>query len=60
MPMTLPLTRIDYIWSAGGVVPAATRVVCGGVSDHCMVIAELQVSDGSVPSLKQGFAGLNV
>jgi vancomycin resistance protein VanJ len=56
IPIVLPLTRIDYVWTTGGVVPAATRVVCGGVSDHCMVIAELRISDRSVPSLDQGFA----
>jgi vancomycin resistance protein VanJ len=45
-----PLIRVDYIWSAGGVVPAATRVVCGTGSDHCMVIAEVQVGAGAVPA----------
>jgi len=50
IPITLPLTRIDYIWSAGGVVPAATRVACGGESDHCMVIADLEIGGGSAQS----------
>ena len=45
--ITLPLTRIDYIWSTGGVLPAATRVVCGGASDHCMVIADVRFGHGS-------------
>jgi endonuclease/exonuclease/phosphatase (EEP) superfamily protein YafD len=44
IPLTLPLTRIDYIWSAGGVIPAAARVACGGVSDHCMVVADVRVA----------------
>jgi vancomycin resistance protein VanJ len=48
--ITLPLIRIDYIWSAGGVVPAATRVACGGGSDHCMVIADVRVRDGKTRS----------
>jgi endonuclease/exonuclease/phosphatase (EEP) superfamily protein YafD len=50
IPIALPLTRIDYIWSAGGVVPAAARVACGGGSDHCMVIADVQIGDGSAQS----------
>ena len=50
VPIALPLTRIDYIWSAGGVVPAATWVACGSESDHCMVIADVQVGDGSTQS----------
>jgi endonuclease/exonuclease/phosphatase family metal-dependent hydrolase len=51
IPIALPLVRIDYIWSAGGVVPAATRVACSSESDHCMVIADVQVGDGSTQSL---------
>jgi vancomycin resistance protein VanJ len=40
----LPLVRIDYVWSRGGVLPASARVVCGsGVSDHCALVAELRV-----------------
>jgi vancomycin resistance protein VanJ len=56
IPIVLPLTRIDYIWSAGGVVPAATRVACGGASDHCMVIADVQIDDGGAQGLRHGFA----
>jgi vancomycin resistance protein VanJ len=52
----LPLARIDYIWSTGGVVPVATKVACGDASDHCMVIADVQFGNTSAPSLKQGFA----
>jgi endonuclease/exonuclease/phosphatase (EEP) superfamily protein YafD len=44
----IPLIRIDYVWSAGGVVPAAARVACASRSDHCMVIADLQVGDSAV------------
>lgn len=39
-----PLVRIDYVWSAGGVAPAASFVSCSvGGSDHCMVVADLTV-----------------
>jgi endonuclease/exonuclease/phosphatase (EEP) superfamily protein YafD len=48
VPISLPFLRIDYIWSADGVVPTATQVVCGSVSDHCMVVAEMQITDGAV------------
>lgn len=48
LPIPFPLIRIDYIWSTGGIVPAAARVACGSGSDHCMVIAELQVGAGAV------------
>jgi endonuclease/exonuclease/phosphatase family metal-dependent hydrolase len=50
IPIVPPLTRIDYIWSAGGVVPVAARVACGNNSDHCMVIVDVQVGDGSAQS----------
>lgn len=50
IPIMPPLTRIDYIWSAGGVVPAAARVECGNTSDHCMVIADVRLGDDSAPS----------
>jgi endonuclease/exonuclease/phosphatase (EEP) superfamily protein YafD len=37
-----PLVRIDYIWSNGGVAPAAAHVICDfGGSDHCAVVADL-------------------
>jgi endonuclease/exonuclease/phosphatase (EEP) superfamily protein YafD len=40
-----PLVRIDYVWSSGGVVPAATRVDCdNGGSDHCIVVADLHIT----------------
>jgi vancomycin resistance protein VanJ len=42
-PISFPLIRIDYVWSGGGVVPAATRVACGNGSDHCLVVADVQV-----------------
>jgi endonuclease/exonuclease/phosphatase (EEP) superfamily protein YafD len=48
LPISFPLIRIDYIWSAGGVVPAATQVACRSESDHCMVIADMQLTDGAV------------
>lgn len=43
LSLPLPLVRIDYIWSGGGVIPAAAQVACDSASDHCMVIAELRV-----------------
>jgi vancomycin resistance protein VanJ len=43
-PAPFPLVRIDYIWSKGGVVPAAARVVCDSGSDHCAVVADLRLS----------------
>ncbi len=37
-----PLIRIDYVWSAGGIVPVATHVNCNNVgSDHCMLVADM-------------------
>jgi len=48
VPISLPFLRIDYIWSAGGVVPAATQVACGSASDHCMVVAEMQIADDTM------------
>jgi endonuclease/exonuclease/phosphatase family metal-dependent hydrolase len=45
LPSSVPLVRIDYVWSRGGVLPASARVVCGsGVSDHCALVAELRVA----------------
>jgi endonuclease/exonuclease/phosphatase (EEP) superfamily protein YafD len=41
--LALPLIRIDYVWSAGGVAPAAADVACGEWSDHCMLTTELRV-----------------
>ncbi len=43
LPIPSPLIRIAYVWSAGGVVPAATAISCGSASDHCMVIADLRL-----------------
>jgi hypothetical protein len=45
VPISFPLIRIDYIWSAGGVVPIATRIACSSESDHCLVIADIQVGN---------------
>jgi endonuclease/exonuclease/phosphatase (EEP) superfamily protein YafD len=39
-----PLIRIDYVWSTGGVIPAAAETSCGIASDHCLVSAELKLS----------------
>jgi hypothetical protein len=39
-----PLVRIDYVWSGGGVAPAAAQVACfQGWWDHCTLLAELRV-----------------
>jgi endonuclease/exonuclease/phosphatase (EEP) superfamily protein YafD len=48
VPISLPFLRIDYIWSAGGAVPAASQVACGNASDHCMVVAEMQITDDAM------------
>jgi endonuclease/exonuclease/phosphatase (EEP) superfamily protein YafD len=48
VPLSRPLIRIDYVWCAGGVVPTTTQVACGGVSDHCIVVADMRL--GSVQS----------
>ncbi|MCU0492273.1 MAG: endonuclease/exonuclease/phosphatase family protein [Chloroflexaceae bacterium] len=41
LPTPLPLVRIDYIWSGGGLSPTHARVSCAGSSDHCLVVADL-------------------
>lgn len=39
-----PLVRIDYVWSAGGIMPVATQLNCTDIgSDHCMLVADLHV-----------------
>ena len=41
----VPLIRIDYIWSSHHLTPLNTWVECdNGGSDHCMVIADMQVN----------------
>jgi endonuclease/exonuclease/phosphatase family metal-dependent hydrolase len=52
LSITFPLIRIDYVWAAGGIVPAASQVHCGSESDHCAVTADLQV--GAQLSASQG------
>lgn len=43
-PLPFPLIRIDYIWSKGGIVPAAAYTECdSGGSDHCLVVADLHI-----------------
>jgi endonuclease/exonuclease/phosphatase (EEP) superfamily protein YafD len=47
-PVTVPfpLVRIDYVWSNGGVLPAAARVECNSTgADHCFLVADLRVSE---------------
>jgi vancomycin resistance protein VanJ len=47
-PITIPvpLVRIDYVWTGGSVVPAASEVNCdNGGSDHCMVVADLRITN---------------
>jgi endonuclease/exonuclease/phosphatase (EEP) superfamily protein YafD len=42
--LPLPVVRIDYIWSGGGVEPIAAHTECNTAgSDHCMVIADLRL-----------------
>jgi endonuclease/exonuclease/phosphatase (EEP) superfamily protein YafD len=39
-----PLVRIDYVWSKGGVLPAAAHVECNNTgADHCFVVADLRL-----------------
>jgi endonuclease/exonuclease/phosphatase (EEP) superfamily protein YafD len=39
-----PLVRIDYVWSKGGVLPAAAHVECNNTgADHCFLVADLRV-----------------
>jgi len=42
LTIPIPLIRIDYVWSAGGVAPVGAETKCSIVSDHCLVDAELQ------------------
>jgi vancomycin resistance protein VanJ len=47
-PITIPvpLVRIDYIWTAGSIVPVAAHVNCDdGGSDHCMVVSDLRIQN---------------
>jgi endonuclease/exonuclease/phosphatase (EEP) superfamily protein YafD len=40
--LPFPLVRIDYVWSAGGILPVATNVNGNDVgSDHCMLVADM-------------------
>jgi endonuclease/exonuclease/phosphatase (EEP) superfamily protein YafD len=48
VPISLPILRIDYIWSAGGIVPVSTQVACGHASDHCMLVADMWLADSAV------------
>jgi len=42
--MPLPLIRIDYIWSKGGVLPTASYVECNNTgADHCFLVADLRL-----------------
>lgn len=42
IPIPMPLVRIDYIFSGGGIAPAAARADCSNTSsDHCLVVADL-------------------
>jgi len=45
-PLTIPfpLVRIDYVWSKGGVQPAAAHVECNNSgADHCFLVADLRI-----------------
>jgi vancomycin resistance protein VanJ len=47
-PITIPVpvVRIDYVWTGGSIVPAAAEVNCdNGGSDHCMVVADLRITN---------------
>lgn len=46
-PITIPvpLVRIDYIWSKGGITPLSAQVDCHVAgSDHCLLRADLHVA----------------
>jgi endonuclease/exonuclease/phosphatase (EEP) superfamily protein YafD len=43
LSIPVPLIRIDYVWSAGGIVSVGARVACTSSSDHCMVVADVRV-----------------
>ena len=50
-PLTFPfpLIRIDYVWSKGGVLPAAAHVECNNTgADHCFLVADLRVGTAEV------------
>jgi endonuclease/exonuclease/phosphatase (EEP) superfamily protein YafD len=45
-PLTIPfpLVRIDYVWSKGGALPAASHVECNNSgADHCFLVADLRI-----------------
>lgn len=45
LTIPLPLVRIDYVWSKGGILPAAAHVACNNTgADHCYLVAELRVT----------------
>lgn len=45
--LPVAVVRIDYIWSRGGVTPAAAEVECQvSSSDHCLVVADLRIERG--------------
>jgi endonuclease/exonuclease/phosphatase (EEP) superfamily protein YafD len=52
LTIPVPLIRIDYIWSKGGILPVASHVECNSSgADHCFLVADLQV--GSADSLRR-------
>ncbi len=48
VPIPFPLVRIDYVWSGNGVVPISSTTRCDSAgSDHCLIVADLSLSDRS-------------
>jgi vancomycin resistance protein VanJ len=45
IPIPFPLVRIDYVWTRGDLAPLTAWVDCNHGSDHCMVVADLVVTE---------------
>ncbi len=45
----LPLLRIDYVWTGGGVTPLRHTVLPHGTSDHRPIVTELALPAGDPP-----------
>ncbi len=46
LPVPFPLVRIDYVWSKGDMLATDAYTVCRGAgSDHCMVVADMDIAE---------------
>jgi endonuclease/exonuclease/phosphatase (EEP) superfamily protein YafD len=51
LTIPIPLVRIDYIWSKGGILPVTSHVECNSTgADHCFLVADLRL--GTAEALK--------